>query len=54
MLKSTAGDAWGFETANVIDSAATAAVEAVELEKFARTPFGKATLYVGQDKAFYR
>ena len=30
MLKSTAGDAWGFETANVIDSAATAAVEAVE------------------------
>lgn len=30
MLKSTAGDAWGFETANVIDSAATAAVEALE------------------------
>jgi hypothetical protein len=29
MLKSTAGDAWGFETANVIDSAATAAVESV-------------------------
>lgn len=30
ILKSTAGDAWGFETANVIDSAATAAVESVE------------------------
>ena len=30
MLKSTAGDAWGFETANVIDSAATAAVESME------------------------
>ena len=27
ILKSTAGDAWGFETANVIDAAATAAVE---------------------------
>lgn len=30
MLKSTAGDAWGFETANVIDGAATAAVESME------------------------
>ena len=30
ILKSTAGDAWGFETANVIDSAATAAVESIE------------------------
>jgi hypothetical protein len=30
MLKSTAGDAWGFETANVIDGAATAAVESVK------------------------
>jgi hypothetical protein len=30
MLKSTAGDAWGFETANVIDGAATAAVESIE------------------------
>jgi hypothetical protein len=30
MLKSTAGDAWGFETANVIDGAATAAVETME------------------------
>lgn len=30
ILKSTAGDAWGFETANVIDGAATAAVESVE------------------------
>ena len=30
MLKSAAGDAWGFETANVIDSAATAAVESME------------------------
>ncbi len=30
ILKSTAGDAWGFETANVIDGAATAAVEAVD------------------------
>ena len=30
ILKSTAGDAWGFETANVIDGAATAAVESME------------------------
>jgi len=30
MLKSAAGDAWGFETANVIDGAATAAVESME------------------------
>jgi hypothetical protein len=30
MLKSTAGDAWGFETANVIDGAATAAVESMD------------------------
>ena len=30
MLRSTAGDAWGFETANVIDAAATAAVESLE------------------------
>jgi len=30
ILKSTAGDAWGFETANVIDGAATAAVESLE------------------------
>jgi hypothetical protein len=30
MLKSTAGDAWGFETANVIDGAATAVVESME------------------------
>lgn len=30
ILKSTAGDAWGFETANVIESGATAAVESVE------------------------
>ena len=30
MLKSTARDAWGFETANVIDGAATAAVESME------------------------
>jgi len=29
ILKSTAGDAWGFETANVIDGAATAAVESI-------------------------
>jgi hypothetical protein len=30
ILKSAAGDAWGFETANVIDGAATAAVESIE------------------------
>jgi len=30
ILKSTAGDAWGFETANVIDGAATAAVESLD------------------------
>jgi hypothetical protein len=30
MLKSMAGDAWGFETANVIDGAATAAVESMD------------------------
>jgi hypothetical protein len=30
ILKSTAGDAWGFETANVIDGAATAAVESMD------------------------
>ena len=30
MLKSSAGDAWGVETANVIDGAATAAVESME------------------------
>ena len=30
MLKSTAGDSWGFETANVIDGAATAAVESLK------------------------
>src|SRR5437764_101381 len=30
MLKSTAGDAWGFETANVIDGAATAAAESMD------------------------
>ena len=29
-------------------------VEAMELEKFARTPFGKATLHFRQDTAFYR